>query len=455
MLTVGLAATMSRPRLRLPALLVGLLSIPGNVDNIVPQMRMDPNAIANNTGPAISVVDLLIVWAILLTLREGRRLLPGASRMFLLGTLVFAVVVALAAAVAVLTRGIEPLAAVRGVLTLSRVPALVYLAISLLPMDPRAVRLSVAGALGAVALIGNGLYTSAVEDYARFTAATFGRNGLGMVLVVTGLLAGGAAIQSLRGDLDRRLAIPFGIIGAAAIFGAVATGTRMALIALIVGVLGAVVLNRSWWSWRGVRHVLAGVAAVVLIVVTATFTTVAGSRTVSTVTEFGDTMDSVTNVDGEPEYSEIRWRAHFWALAGDMVSGAPLSGVGPYQWNILRYQYEPDSPQLVANPHNAYIQLAAEFGLPAMIIYCILLMAVAGSVLLTQFRRGSTTAREWSAALLVGCAAAYPVTEITNSHLLNVRLGAVGWVILGTALAIALADRRNQQSENGEVSAPS
>lgn len=454
-LAVALAVAMTRPTLRLPALLLAMLSIPGNVDNIVPQMRMDPNAVANNTGPAISVVDLLIVWAVLLTLREGRRLLPGVSRRLLLGTLAFAVVVTLAATVAVLTREVEPLAALRGILTLARIPALVYLAIALFPLDPHALRLSVASALGAVALIGNGLYTSAVEEHVRFTAATFGRNGLGMVLVVTGLLAGGAAIQSLRGDLDRRLAIPLGVIAAAAIFGAVATGTRMALIALIVGVVGAVVLNRSWRSWRGVRQVLAGVAAVVLIVVTATFTTVAGSRTVSTVTEFGDTLDSVTNVDDEPEYSEIRWRARFWALAMEMASDAPLTGVGPYQWNILRYEYDPDSPRLVANPHNAYIQLAAEYGIPTMLAYCLLLLVVAGTVVATQFRARSTTAREWSAALLVGCAAAYPITELTNSHLLNVRLGAVGWVLLATALAIALADREQRRSQRAEATAGS
>jgi O-antigen ligase len=134
-----------------------------------------------------------------------------------------------------------------------------------------------------------------------------------------------------------------------------------------------------------------------------------------------------------------------------MVKTAPLTGVGPYQWNILRYEYEPDSPQLVANPHNAYVQLAAEFGVPTMIGYVLLLLAVGGSVAATQFRSGSTTSRAWSASLLVGCAAAYPITELTNSHLLNVRLGAVGWIILGTALAFALADRDRLQAAKAEA----
>ena len=44
------------------------------------------------------------------------------------------------------------------------------------------------------------------------------------------------------------------------------------------------------------------------------------------------------------------------------------------------------------------------------------------------------------AALASLPAAAYPVTELTNSHLFNVRLGTVGWLLLGSAVAVALAE---------------
>lgn len=455
-LTLALAVTMTRPALRLPALFLALLSIPGNVDNIVPQMQMDPNDVANNTGPAISVIDVLIVWAVFLTLREGqRRWHSSLHRRVLLGAVAVAVIGAIAAVTTVALREIEPLAAVRGILTLARIPALVYLATSLLSLDPHGLRLSVAGALGAVGLIGNGIYTSAVEEHVRFTAATFGRNGLGMALVVTGLLAGGAAIQSLRGELDRRLTIPLGLVAAGAIYGSIATGTRMALIALIIGTVSAVVINRSWWSWQRVRHLAVGIVAVVVIVVVATVTTAGGARTVSTVTDIENTIDTVTNFEDQPEYTEVRMRGQFWALAMEMVKEAPLTGVGPYQWNILRYDYDPGSAKLVANPHNVYFQLAAEYGIPTLIAYLVLLSSVAIMVLATQLRNDSISARAWTASLIVGCAAAYPVTELTNSHLLNVRLGAVGWVLLGTVLAFALADHERRRSQRGETTATS
>ena len=70
--TLLVAYVMRRPESRLAALLFAFLAIPGNLDNLLPQMRLDPNAIPNNTAPAVSFVDLLIVWGIILTLREGR-----------------------------------------------------------------------------------------------------------------------------------------------------------------------------------------------------------------------------------------------------------------------------------------------------------------------------------------------------------------------------------------------
>ena len=437
-LTIAIGAAMVWPALRLPALVLGLLAIPGNVDNYVPQMRMDPHLVANNTGPAISVIDLLILWAVILTIREGRR--PWRmlrERQVLLGALGFGVIATAAAVAVIFTRGVEPLASLRGILTMLRIPAICYLAVALLPLDRQGLRVSFAAALGVISLIGNGLYTSAIESHDRFTAATFGRNGLGVVLVVSALLAGGAAIQTLRGEADRRIAPLFVLIGFAALFGAVATGTRMTLVALVIGVVGAIILNRTWLTLTRAIMVAGGIAAIVTVVFIATLATSAGARTVSPVTDVGGTI----NPDTDPE---MRTRSEFWTVALKMVADEPMTGVGPYQWNVLRYRYDSTTFIAVANPHNTYIQLAAELGIPTAVAYLLLLLAVAGFVVTTQLRRRSTTGLSWSAAALVACAAAYPVTELTNSHLFNVRIGAFGWVLLGTALAMALADLRER-----------
>lgn len=447
-----LGAAMTRPGLRLPALVVGLLSIPGNVDNYVPQMQMDLHAVANNTGPAISVIDGLLLWAVVLTAREGRRAWPPAlNRRFIIGAVIVAAIAIVACLTAVVTLGVEPLAAVRGMLTFARIPALIYLAVALLPLDPAGLRLSIAAAIGGVVLLGNGIYTSGVQSQARFTATTFGRNGLGMVLVLVSLLAAGVVVHALRDRIDRRWAVPVGFLAAAALFGAMATGTRMSLIALIVGMVGAIVLNRTWHSRVGALQVAGAVLLAVLVVVGSTFASAAGGRSVSTVTDIGETIDTVSDFKDLSEYSEVRTRSEFWSQAITIAKAHPLTGAGPYQWNILRYGLDAKAPELVANPHNTYVQIAAEFGLPALIAYLALLVAVLVIVAATQLRSGSTTARSWTAALVVACAVAYPITELTNSHLFNVRLGAFGWVLLATALAMALADRAERRRTATEL----
>ena len=83
--TLLVAIAMRRPEWRLPAVIFAILAIPGNVDNLMPQMRLDPNALANNTAPVVSFVDVLIVWALVLAFREGRlrRMRPPVAQVSL------------------------------------------------------------------------------------------------------------------------------------------------------------------------------------------------------------------------------------------------------------------------------------------------------------------------------------------------------------------------------------
>ena len=449
MWAVALGAVMLVPHLRLPALMVGILSIPGNVDNLAPQMQMDLHAVANNSGPAVSVIDLLIGLAVALTLREGASAWPKErlSRMMVLVALVVFGVGLAASVGALVTLHVEPLAVLRGVLVFARIPALVFLAMALLRYDPTGFRLSVAAALGGIVLLGNGIYTSAVEEQARFTATTFGRNGLGMALALVALLAAGAAIEGAR-QAKRRQSAPWpvalaapvaiGILGASALFGSIATGTRMSLFAAIIGAAGAIAVNRLWHSRRGVAQLGLGLSLGFAVVIASAIFSSAGGRAV----DLGSTIDAVVDYEDLPSYSEVRTRGQFWGQALDMTLAHPLTGVGPFQWNIERYKVDANAPKLVANPHNAYLQIAAEFGLPTLLVYLTLLGLLAVVSAASQVRHHSTAARSWSTALLVGSALAYPVTELTNSHLFNVRLGAFGWLVLASALAIALQDRR-------------
>ena len=68
----ALAIAAVRPTWRLPAVAFALLAIPGNVDDLLPQMVLDPHDITDILAPIVTSIDLLIAWAVLLTLRERR-----------------------------------------------------------------------------------------------------------------------------------------------------------------------------------------------------------------------------------------------------------------------------------------------------------------------------------------------------------------------------------------------
>ena len=439
-MVLAIAWVMTRPAWRIPALLFALLAVPGNVDNLMPQMRLDPHDIANATAPAISFVDVLLAWALILTAREGRLTgWPTVARAFLLGSVVVA---ALAAVMSLINlgEGIEAAAVVRGILAFARMPAALALAFALRSELRHGRALAGAAALGVLVLIANGLYTSASVDATRFTAATFGRNGFSLVLVVGALLSTGLAIELRRGAYAAprwawKLAF---LIAASALFGAIATGTRMSLLVAVPAAIGALIANRSWWNRGGVLGVAAIVLGVVVVAGAATLWTSEGARALSGWLNPGETVDIITDPESEPDYSPVRTRTRWWSQAMTFAREDPLTGIGPYQWNVRRYELEPTAEPIVADPHNTYIQTASEYGFPVLAAYTALLLTVVLGVALAALRARSPGRHSAASAAVVAAALMIPVTEATNSYFFNVRIGALAWLLLGTSLVLTV-----------------
>ena len=438
--TLLVAIAMRRPEWRVPALIFAILAIPGNVDNLMPQMRLDPNALANNTGPVVSFVDVLIVWALVLAFREGRlrRMRPPVA-WIVVGAVGFAALAA-AATVINVAQGADVAAAVRGVIVLGRIPALLALTVAHRGLLGQGRLVAGGVTLGLIALLGNGLYTSNDLETVRFTAATVGRNGFALALVVAALIAAGLAVELWR-DAEPRprlLAAVVFALAAAALFGAIATGTRMALLAAVPAIVIGLLVNRSWWSWRGAVGVAAILAGAVLVSAGAVMWTAEGGRAISVVTDPGDTVDIITDPGSEPDYSPVRTRTRWWDQAFQMIREDPLTGVGAYQWNFRRYGMDAQAIEVVADPHNTYIELAAEYGVPVLATYLALLVTVVLAALATVWRRAAPTSLSAVSTALAAAALMIPITELTNSHLFNVRLGAMTWLLLGVALSLTL-----------------
>lgn len=434
------ALAMTRRGLRLPALLFVLLAMPGNVDNLLPQMTLDPSQIPNNTAPVASAIDALILLAVFLTFREQSRGGLGRVERYLVFAALGVWLLATASATWSLAMGVEPASVIRGSITFLRIPAMLFLAFSLRHEAGYANRLAFAAGLGILALVANGLYTSAEAEATRFTASTFGRNGFSVALIAAMLLVGGVGMSALMHS-RRAIAAVALALASVALFAAIATGTRASLLALLPVGAVAIATNRTWLNRPGLLRMTAVALLAVVVSGSAWLFTPEGRRAISIITDPGETVDVITNPDDQPWYSPVTTRSHFWRLAGEMVEAHPVAGVGPFQWNIQRYALDPDAERIVVDTHNTYLQIAAEYGIPVLAAYLALLGSAVVLIISYGWRAGARTSWDWPATAIMAAAILIPATEMTNSHFFNIRIGPAEWLLLGAAVAVSYSSR--------------
>jgi O-antigen ligase len=455
LMIAALAAVMVRPSLRLPALAFGLLAIPGNVDDLLPQMVLDPHDIADRVAPVVGFLDLLLVWGLLLTVREGRR--PTAGHARLVGVAFVLAAVATITIVVNAIGGVDPAASIRGTILFSRIVGLLYLAGALRHDLGNGRLLAAAIVLGGVVLLANGIYTTTTGDLDRFTAKTFGRNGFAIALTVVTVVGAALAFDlwSRAGDLRSRLAaLASGAVAGSCLYGLLASGTRMAFVVLLIIGVATLVLYPGHIGFRQVRGIAVTVVLAILVTAGSVAFTFAGARTVSVITDPDNTVDVVTNPGDLPTETEIRSRGQFWTLAVDMARADPLTGVGPFQWNVVRYQLDPGGPVVVADAHESYLQIAAEYGLVTMAVYLVLLLGAAFYFASTIWSRATRARLGWSAFGLILASGVIPIAALTNAHIINPRNGPLEWLLLGCGIAFVSLRHEVRADEVEPAQAP-
>lgn len=448
LMVVAIAAAIVRREWRLPAIAFGALAIPGNVDDLLPQMTLDPHPIRDTLAPVATSLDALIVWAVILTVIE-RRSLGGRSIQVLLLACAFAVVGTLTVLVH-LASGLDAGAGIRGIILVWRIVGLLYLALALRAETGSGRLLGLAIVAGGVVLLGNGIYTTLSLGLERFTAKTFGRNGFAIALAVVTVVGAATAFDrwsSGRSVVDRLIAIGSGAVACACLYGMSATGTRMAIVVIVVAAVAAIVLYPGHIGRRELRNIaITGVLTVAVLGASVLFTT-AGGRTLSVITDPSNTVDVVTDPGATPTETEIRSRGEFWDLAVAMAKAQPLVGVGPFQWNVQRYVLDPTGPVVVADAHESYLQIAAEYGFVTLALYLLLMAACCLTVLLAILWRKNRVAIGWAGMGLVIGASVIPLAATTNAHVTNPRNGPLEWILIGAATAIGISLTERSRSE--------
>jgi O-antigen ligase/tetratricopeptide (TPR) repeat protein len=194
--------------------------------------------------------------------------------------------------------------------------------------------------------------------YAELLVGPFGYpNALGGFL----LLGGGAAMAALLPAIRATSRVAAALVGAGTMAGLFLTRSRGAALAGLVGVLvWALVQREIWWPrhrrWAGAL-VLLGVA----------WCGAHAPRLFSLVTAFGPGGTSDTSV---------AWRLSMLRTTWRMIREQPWLGVGPGAYPVALIHYQSLPYVGGENPHNLYLEVAAEYGLPVACLLVVLLLGL-------------------------------------------------------------------------------
>jgi hypothetical protein len=156
-----------------------------------------------------------------------------------------------------------------------------------------------------------------------------------------------------------------------------------------------------------------------------------------------------------PLAERLKGRLAFWDAGVSMVAQRPLDGIGIGRVfkDVSRYATNPEAlPRQQENAHNYFLQLAAEAGLPALVV----LLAAWGAAL----RRAQADAGDgrlagterWAAGAAAAGLIGFAVTCLTGHSLLLREGQFVTWVVVAVALGPPLGAPRRQAG--GDVGRP-
>ena len=227
--------------------------------------------------------------------------------------------------------------------------------------------------------------------YANALIGPFGYpNAMGGFL----LLTGGAAMAALAPD-RRRL-----VRGGALLFCAVSlpglylTRSRGVLLAGTAGLLSWALARRDRWWPR--RPLWSGAAALAVL----TGLTLLGWR-------LRAVLPLLWPTDGGTLDTSTQWRLHILRWTWAMIRDHPWVGVGPGAFPVALTHYQQLPYVGGENPHNLYLEIAAEYGMAAGILVAASLMVLLGRTLIAARRLSEADPARGRLAALAGAVVAF------------------------------------------------
>lgn len=212
------------------------------------------------------------------------------------------------------------------------------------------------------------------------------------------------------------------------------TGTRTALLVLVIAVVWIVFQFRRH---RRIGLVLAAAPAVVLVVLLVT-----PASTFSRLASLKDPgSDSTTNI-----------RVAMYTVGLDLFRQHPILGVGPGQFEVLwtGFEYRWEEGTLPQPLHNAYLGVAVDTGLAGLALFIAMLVGAWTSLRWARMHAAEVELRGLARVVNVGFVI-YLITAMTGPGHRQMYL----WVLIAIALAIGKVARRSVMArEDGLLADP-
>jgi len=247
------------------------------------------------------------------------------------------------------------------------------------------------------------------------------------------LLVGGAGLALVR---EARGLVTHVSAGAAVVLagaGLLLTRSRGALLAALVGcILWAALERYTWWPRRRL-WLSVGVVGLVAVLLWAPRSPVGA-------------LSSVFGLGTQPEDTSLIWRKQILRWTWTMARDHAWWGVGPGAFPVALTHYQRIPYVSGENPHNLYLELAAEYGLPAALLAVVVLggflvrvgTAIVGTPTEDPRRRGGAVLLaalvaffvhslgdlDWSFPAIAVTAAT--LLGLTTAHLPRKRIGRSG-----------------------------
>jgi len=239
------------------------------------------------------------------------------------------------------------------------------------------------------------------------------------------------AIATVHGDpLKRKLWAAAGGVLVLALF---LTSSRGGFLGLLVA--GLVYAYRR----KGLR----GALILLVCLMCAALPTGIGGRMVATFTQ------------GESEVAGLEQsnRAHtalFWAGLR-MIADAPITGVGPENFKALSLQYAPElTKSYIA--HNTYLELAAETGIPVLVLFLLLVATALHTLNRATKLTGTPEARQlagWAEGLRCGL-----LGFLVSGAFISAQYEKMFWVVVFASIVVGRLVERRERQIAIEASAP-